>query len=311
MTPPSPPSPTPPAERPAARANEARFRRVEVVANVASGGVAADAPAEIEAIFGEFGIPAHVCAPSTDDLTNCLRGAIAAAPDLLVVLAGDGTARAAAELCGADGPVLAPLPGGTMNMLPHAIYGQRPWQEALRLALSEGAPRMLGGGEVEGRRFLVAAILGAPALWAPAREAARFGEFRLAWLRAHRAVRRAFSGRLRYALDQGPREKAAALSFLCPAISRALDDAEPALEAAALDLQGAGDVLSLGFHALVGDWRNAAPVSARPCTIARVWAAEPIPAILDGESVRLQAAAEVRYKPDVVKVLGLPKALRP
>lgn len=281
-----------------------------MVANVASGGVGPDAPAQIEKIFADFGVAAHVCAPHTSDLTNCLRAAVDAAPDLLVLLAGDGTVRAAAELCGPAGPVLAPLPGGTMNMLPHAIYGVRSWPDALSIALAEGRPQMLGGGEVERRRFLVAAILGTPALWAPAREAARYGQAKLAWLRAQRALRRAFSGRLRYALDDGPREKAAALSFLTPLISRALDEQEPVLEAAILDLKGAADVVSLGFHALIGDWREAPAVAAVRCRAARVWAAERIPAILDGEAVRLDPAADVLFRPDVVRVLALPKDLR-
>jgi diacylglycerol kinase family enzyme len=283
---------------------------VEVVANVASGGVAADAPEEIKKIFSDFGIPAHVCAPSTDDLTNCLRAAVDAAPDLLVVLAGDGTIRAAAELCGPDGPTLMPLPGGTMNLLPHAVYGVRAWQDALSVALAEGEPRMLGGGEVEGHHFLCGAVLGAPALWQPAREAVRYGEIKLAWMRARRALRRTFTGRLRYALDGGPRRKAGALSFICPAVSRALPDEAPALEAAGLELTGAADVLSLGWHALVDDWRNAKAVATERCQLARVWASEGIPAILDGESVRLRTAAEVRFQPNIVKVISLPKELR-
>src|SRR5579864_3157555 len=126
-----------------------RFRRVEVVANVASGGVGLEAPAEIERIFSDHGVVAHVCAPHAPDLGDCLRAAVDAAPDLLVLLAGDGTVRAAAELCGPDGPVIAPLPGGTMNMLPHAVYGPRPWPEALVAALTAGETRLLGGGEVE------------------------------------------------------------------------------------------------------------------------------------------------------------------
>ncbi|CAN7508878.1 diacylglycerol kinase family protein [Phenylobacterium sp. LjRoot225] len=286
------------------------LRRVEVVVNVASGSVAPDAPAEVEKIFADFGINAHVCAPSTEDLTNCLRAAVDAGPELLVVLAGDGTVRAAAELCGPKGPMIAPLPGGTMNMLPHAIYGLRSWQDALTVALAEGEARMLGGGEVEGRQFLVAAILGSPALWGPAREAARYGKARLALMRAQRALRRAFTGRLRYSLDDGPRDKAVGLSFLCPLISRALDEEAPALEAAILDLQGLRDVVSLGFHALKGDWREAPAVHARPCRVARIWASEHIPAILDGEAVRLSSSATIGFRPDIVRVLSLPKALR-
>lgn len=284
-----------------------RISRVEVVANIASGSVSDDAPQVAEKIFADFGVTANICAPETGELGACLQAAVDRAPDLLVVIAGDGTARAAAELCGPDGPMLAPLPGGTMNMLPHAIYGARPWQDALTIALAQGEERMLGGGEVEGHRFLVAAILGSPALWAPAREAARYGQKKLAFLRARRAFQRAFSGRLRYILDSGPREKAEALVFMCPIASRALAEEEDTLEAAALDITNAREAFRLGFHALTGDWRNDPAVETQRCAVARAWAAEGVPAILDGESVRLSPLVEVSYRPDVVRVLSIPK----
>jgi diacylglycerol kinase family enzyme len=284
-----------------------RINRVEVVANLASGGVSKDAPEEIEKIFADHGLHAHVCAPETHDLTNCLRAAVDAGPDLLVVLAGDGTAREAAELCGPEGPLLAPLPGGTMNMLPKALYGSRSWQDALTVALAQGEERRLGAGEVEGHQFLVSAVLGSPALWAPAREAARYGEPMLALVRARRALRRAFSGRLRYTLDNGPRDKAEALVFTCPYISAVLPNEAPALEAAALDLKGAGDAFRLGFHALVGDWRDDPAVESKPCRSGRVWAARGIPAMLDGELVRLGSQVVIEYRPDAVRVLALPE----
>lgn len=278
-----------------------------MIANVASGSVDADAPREAEKIFADYGVPANVCAPTTDELGECLRRAVDSAPDLLVVLAGDGTARAAAELCGPEGPVLVPLPGGTMNMLPHAVYGARPWQDALTVALAQGRERLIGGGEVEGHKFMVAAILGSPALWAPAREAARYGRRRLAWTRARRALRRAFTGRLRYVLDDGPREKAEALVFMCPVTSRALADEEQALEAAALNLRGAADAFRLGINALVRDWRDDPAVESERCRLTRIWSAHPIPAVLDGESLRLKSLTEVRYDPAVVRILSIPK----
>jgi diacylglycerol kinase family enzyme len=284
-----------------------RIRRVEVVANLASGGVAKDAPAEIEKIFADHGLNAHVCAPETHDLTNCLRAAVDAGPDLLVTLAGDGTARVAAELCGPEGPMLAPLPGGTMNMLPHAIYGARSWQDALTVALAEGEERMIGGGEVEGHPFLVAAVLGSPALWGPAREAARYREPLLAIARARRALSRAFSGRLRYAIENGPRAKTEALIFMCPHVSRVMADEERALEAAVLDVRGAADAFRLGINALVRDWRDDPAVEVRRCRQARVWGVGGIPALLDGELVRLHATAEVIYRPAVVRMLAIPK----
>ena len=280
-----------------------------MIANIASGSVGEGAPEEVGKIFADFGVDANVCAPETKDLSDCLRDCIDRAPDLLVVLAGDGTARAAAELAGMDGPMIAPLPGGTMNMLPHAVYGERSWQDALTVALAQGEERTIGGGEVEGHRFLVAAILGSPALWAPAREAARFGEFGLAMRRARRAFRRAFSGRLRYNLDDGPREKAEALVFMCPIASRVLDEDEDALEAAALNVRGAADALRLGVNALVRDWREDRSVETQRCQLARIWSREGVPAILDGESVRLKRLAEVRWDPAVARILALPKGV--
>jgi diacylglycerol kinase family enzyme len=284
------------------------FKRIEVVANCASGSVGRGAPAHVAEILKALGLEATVRTPEPDDLMAALRSAVDSAPDLLVVLAGDGTARAAAQLCGPDGPVIAPLPGGTMNMLPHAIYGQRPWPDALTLALTEGVVQPLGGGEVDGLSFMVAAILGPPALWAPAREAARFGRGRQALRSARVAMGRAFTGRLRYILDGGPREKTEALVFLCPLTSRALAEDDAALEVAALDMKSAVDVLRLGFHAFTGDWRADPNVTVDRCRLARVWSAHGVPATLDGESVRLKSLSDIRYTPKIARVLALPKA---
>lgn len=288
-----------------------RFRRIEVVANVASGSVGPTAPEEIGKILADHGLDARVCAPSPEGLLQCLRDAVRADPDLLIVLAGDGTARAAAELCGPDGPLLAPLAGGTMNMLPHAIYGQRPWREALPLMLEFGEPQMLGGGEVEGHSFLVAAILGSPALWAPAREAVRRGRLRQAITDAREAVRRAFSGNLRYVTPGLERRKAEALTFMCPLVSRGMERDAQLLEVAALDVSGALEAFRLGLHALVGDWRDDPAVEITHADHTRVWATRRIPALLDGESVSLKPMTDIRFKPDMVRVLALPEAHHP
>jgi diacylglycerol kinase family enzyme len=277
------------------------------VANTASGSVTPDAPEKIAAILAECGIAANVVTPEARDLARSLRQAVDAAPDLLIVLAGDGTARAAAELCGPDGPLLAPLPGGTMNVLSHALYGRTSWPDALRLALDKGEARVIGGGEVAGHGFLCGAILGSPARLGAAREAVRARRVGLAVARARKAFRRAFTGRLRYSLDGGPREKAEALLLICPASSAVLDEDAQALEAAALNVQGAAEVLRLGVNALVRDWRIDPAVENRPCRVAHVWSAHGIPALLDGEWVRLPNLAEVRYQPRVVRVLAPPK----
>jgi diacylglycerol kinase family enzyme len=228
-------------------------------------------------------------------------------PDVLMVLAGDGTARTAAEMCGVDGPLVAPLPGGTMNLLPRAVYGTTDWQAALKATLDEGISKPIGGGQVEGHTFLVGAILGSPALWAPAREAIREMRVITALRRARHAYRRAFSGRLRVAFDAGARGKAEAVTFICPLASKALPDEEQALEAAVLDLSGALDAFRLGVHAIVGDWRKDPKVEVVTCRRARAWAASGIPALLDGEPVRLKSVTEVHWRPCVANVLAPPE----
>lgn len=279
------------------------MKRIDVVANTASGSVGPDAPEIAQRLLAEYGVKGVVHAPAPGELVDCLRTVIDGAPDAVLVLAGDGTARAAAEMAGRDGPLIAPLPGGTMNMLPHALYGERPWQEVMRDCLGEGEARMISGGELGGRPFFVAAILGSPALWATAREAARDGRLDLAFARARRALRRAFSRRLRYVLDGRPRGKAEALTFLCPLVSSALDAEEQALEAAALDPKGAVEVFRLGMNAALGHWREDPSVSVGRCRTGRAWAHGRIPAILDGEPVRLGPETTIRFRPEAFRAL--------
>lgn len=279
------------------------MKRIDVVANIASGSVGPDAPEIAERLLAEHGVSGVVHAPRPSELIDALRTVIDAGPDAVLILAGDGTARAAAELAGPDGPPIAPLPGGTMNMLPRALYGERAWPQAMAACLRDGETRMISGGEVGGRLFFVAAILGSPALWATAREAAREGRIDLALARARRAFRRAFSGRLRFTLDGRPEIKAEALTLMCPLVSSVLDAEERALEAAALDPSSALDVFRLGFNAARGQWRDDPSVAAGRCRIGRVWARGRIPAIFDGEPARLDPEVLIRFRPKAFRAL--------
>lgn len=287
------------------------MKRIDVVANIASGSVGPTAPETAERLLSEYGVSGVVHAPTIAELTDCLRTVIDSAPDAVLVLAGDGTARAAAEMAGPDGPLIAPLPGGTMNMLPRALYGDRDWPTAMAACLQGGEARMISGGEVGGRLFFVAAILGSPALWATAREAAREGRFDLAIARARRALRRAFSGRLRFSLDGRPEIKAEALTLMCPLVSTALDAEARALEAAALDPSSALDVFRLGFNAARGQWRDDPSVSAGRCRIGKVRARGRIPAIFDGEPARLDPEVSIRFRPKAFRALVPPDELIP
>jgi diacylglycerol kinase family enzyme len=279
------------------------LRRVEIVVNPKSGGVGPKAAGECEALLERLGLEANIVEAEPPHVDTAIGAALETHPDALVILAGDGTARTAACMAGVNGPLIAPLPGGTMNLLPRALYGTTDWKKALERALTEGLSRTVAGGEVDGRPFYVAAILGNPALWAPARESLREAKIRLAWLYAKRAARRAFSRRIRFEVDGREFRKGEALTLLSPLISKAMDD-PVALEAAFLDLKNPGEAFRLGANSLFKDWRDDPSVEIFQAQTIRAWAKDPIPALLDGEPTELGREAEIRFLPVAFKALA-------
>lgn len=285
----------------------ARFDRVEAVVNGASGSVGQDGAARLSEILDRFGVKAEIADAQPSDITAAVAAAVERKPDLLIILAGDGTAGLAARSCGPDGPVVMPLPGGTMNMLPHALYGKVDWPTALERTLAEGRMHTVSGGEVDGQAFYVAAILGAPALWARAREAVRKGDVRRAWLRAMHALRQAFAGQLRYALAQAPPRRTEALTLMCPLVSTAVEEDTRALEAAVLNVDGAAEAFRLGLNMMMGDWRRDPAVEVTLCRSGRAWVrGSRLPAILDGEPVRFDHEVEFRFIPRAFRALVPP-----
>jgi diacylglycerol kinase family enzyme len=196
-----------------------------------------------------------------------------------------------------------------MNMLPHALYGVRPWQEALRSALDSGVERPISGGQVDGLGFHVAAILGPPALWAEAREAVRRGRMALALRKARIAWSRSLGSQVVFSLDGGAARRAEALSLICPLVSRALNDDEPMLEAASLHPRSPADAVRLGLHALlseiIGDWRTDAAVEVMRRRSGVVWSDHGhVHAILDGEPMRLRRRAPFSFVPVAFRALA-------
>jgi diacylglycerol kinase family enzyme len=272
--------------------------RVIILVNPLSGSVGPRAADEAEAILAEYPCEASVVSLEGGRFDQQIQEALDARPDVLFVLAGDGTAGTIASRAGPDGPLVAPLPGGTMNMLPRALYGTADWKLALRRALEEGAPQCVAGGEVTDgevtQSFYCAAILGSPALWAPAREAMRTGKLKLAWLYARRAFKRAFSGRLRFSLDKRPERRAEALVLISPMISRVMDE-NTGLEAAAMNPSDAMEAFRLAAHAVMDDWRQDPAVTTRATQNVVIRARSRIPAVIDGEPVLLRHEAKVRF----------------
>lgn len=272
--------------------------QVIMLVNPLAGSVGPGAVAEATALLADYACEATVVALEGGRFDDQIQQALDARPDVLFVLAGDGTAGTIASRAGPDGPLIAPLPGGTMNMLPKALYGTADWKLALARALEEGAPQRIAGGEISAgefrQAFYCAAILGAPALWAPAREAVREGRFGLAWAYARRALKRAFSGRLRFSLDARPMRRAEALVLISPMISKAMDE-QTGLEAAAMNPSDALEAFRLAAHAVFDDWRQDPAVTTKAIQRATVRARSRIPVVIDGEPALLSNEAKVRF----------------
>lgn len=278
--------------------------KIGALMNTSSGSCNADSEAELEAILAEAGLAeARRWCVAGDQVAAALVEAEAANLDLLIVVAGDGTIRAAAQTCGRNGAILAPLPGGTMNMLPKALYGAEDWQSCLRATLQDPMVRGVHGGRVGDELFFVAAIFGAPTLFAEAREAARAGKIGEAIERGIDVLTKAFERRLSYRFDSLDAGTAEAVTVLCPLTSRVLADDAPSLEGAAIDTPGGLAAARLALTAAFANWRDDPDVTSAAIGTAELSSDEPIPAILDGESFMLGREATVTFVPDAFRAL--------
>ena len=117
------------------------------------------------------------------------------------------------------------------------------------------------------------------------------------------ALRRAFTGRLRFAIDGERTARAEAMAFLTPTISKKLDD-NTALEAAALDPASSLEAFRMAFNYIARDWRDDPAVNARPALKAELSSRRSMPAILDGEPIRLGRNVTVTFVPKAFRALA-------
>ena len=223
--------------------------------------------------------------------------------EVVIVLGGDGTIRTAAEACAEKGSYLIPLPGGTMNMLPRALYGNVSWEEALKKTLTAPSTKVLSGGRVANKRFFIAAIVGAPALWTQPRESMREGNIADAIKKGSVAFRRMFEAKVQYLISGGAKGEAEAVALICPLISEEMSDSAQALEAAIIDVESAAEVIGLASTAAFGKWRDDKNILLTKTKRVNVQSSKEIPATLDGEKVNLGRSAEIDFVSKALTVL--------
>ena len=223
--------------------------------------------------------------------------------EVLVVLGGDGTIRTAAEACAEGGAYLIPLPGGTMNMLSRALYGDVLWEDALENTLTAPSLKVLSGGRIAGKQFLIAAIVGAPVLWAESRESIREGNIVDAIEKGSVAFRKMFETKVQYLISGGMKGEAEAVALICPLISEQMSDSEQAFEAAIIDVESAAEVVRLATTAAFGKWRDDRNILLTKTKRVDVQSSKDIPATLDGEKVNLGRSAEIDFVSRALTVL--------
>jgi diacylglycerol kinase family enzyme len=278
--------------------------KVGVIINTSSGGFDSESEQKMSCILQRAGIvEPRVWCGSADEMRRSFAEATEQSLDVLIVLGGDGTIRTAAEACAEKGSYLIPLPGGTMNMLPRALYGEMAWEEALKNTLTAPSLKMLSGGRIAGKQFLIAAIVGAPALLAEPRESMRKGDIVDAIEKGSVAFRKMFETKIRYLISGETKGETEAVALICPLISEQMSDSEQSLEAAVIDVESAAEAIRLVSTAAFGKWRDHRNILLSRTKSVCVQSRNDIPAILDGEKINLGRSAEINFVPKAVTVL--------
>jgi diacylglycerol kinase family enzyme len=278
--------------------------KVGTIINTSSGGCDLESEQEMLDILKLAGIvqPKIWCG-AAEEMERSFAEARRQKLEILIVLGGDGTIRTAAEACTKEGLYLIPLPGGTMNMLPQALYGDVSWRDALKSTLATLSPKLLSSGRIADKQFFVAAIVGTPSLWAQARESIREGDIVDVIEKGSVALQKMFETKVKYVFSEQLIGEAEAIALICPLISKQMSDSEQALEAAVIDLENAADVFGLATAAAFGKWRDDRNVLLTKTKRLTVQSSEDMPATLDGESVSLGTSAEINFVSEALTVL--------
>ena len=278
--------------------------KVGVIINTSSGSCDLESEQEMLGLLTGAGVvEPKVWCGEAKEMERFFAEAAGQKLEVLIVLGGDGTIRTAAEACAEKGSYLIPLPGGTMNMLPRALYGNVSWEEALKKTLTAPSTRVLSAGRVANKRFFIAAIVGAPALWTQPRESMREGNIADAIKKGSVAFRRMFEAKVQYLIAGGAKGETEAVALICPLISEEMSDSEQALEAAIIDVESAAEVIGLATTATFGKWRDDKNILLTKTKRVNVQSSKEIPATLDGEKVNLGRSAQIDFVPHALTVL--------
>ena len=92
-----------------------------------------------------------------------------------------------------------------------------------------------------------------------------------------------FETKIRYSISSGTGGEADVLAVICPLVSEAMSDSEQVLEAAAVDVENAAELLGLATAAAFGKWRDDRSVTLTKTRHVTVQSSRDIPLFLMGK----------------------------
>lgn len=264
--------------------------KIAALVNPHSGSVPENGAEVLGAALEEAGHAAKIIEIEIDNLVDQIKDAIAEAPDILIVWSGDGTIACAFENAGPNGPLILPLPGGTMNLFHKQIHGDAcEWRDCLDRALNDGKEIDVPAGKAGDRTFYVAAMAGNLTDLTGPREAIRKGHLMEALETLSGSDVLDLRTNMSFEIEKGDGKSA---SGFATAVSIFVGTQQnDALEFAYIDPDNPLELAAAGFGALFDDWRNASGVS---CENIRSGKLEhdrglDLRITLDGEPVRLKS----------------------
>jgi hypothetical protein len=109
--------------------------------------------------------------------------------------------------------------------------------------------------------------------------------------------------RIRYSISPGTGGEADVLAVICPLVSEEMSDSEQALEAAAIDVENAAELLGLATAAAFGKCRDDESVTLTKTRQVAVQSSRDISLFLDGERVKAGKSAKITFVPRAVNVI--------
>lgn len=293
------------------------FQRVALVVNEAAGTASSTdvshVEAQVKAALPETEVNVLAAAPA--DLEKAMDDAFAQEPDVVVVFGGDGTARGAAKRALATQIPIAPLPGGTMNVLAKLVFGHADLEKCIA-DLPACQVTALDVGMVGGEPFFLSVAFGFAGPLAKFRESMRpprkFGEVTSAGITAMRALGPSLRGGVKWRRAGAKWHHAQTLVVALGSMERVITPEEQdvhvgeRLQAASLKLKSFWEVAKLSGDAIwLRDWRELNQltlVSARKVELEL--RSKRALAVLDGEPIRLSHATDVTVSEEALPVLA-------